>query len=570
MHVAFWHCFVPANMRRCPRCMTLNSSRRPGARSACARRLFSLWLTLTSVVGCTWQPIARDVEPELVIAGPARVVRLIDNEGRSALVSIGAEAPFTLHIVRLETRETCALPAGATVPWFAAPLTAPNLRGKDARAFLLPVFKRDGEQLNLYYTDETCTLLGPFGETLPDDLGMLQLRSDSRNVSLARDSANTLRLVDPWSNKTTQIAERVTAYVAVQRSDASGSPEALWLVEDRKLTQRALDGTLLMTLGSEVEDYFVQTLRDQLRVAYVDKGNLYEAKGPSFVPVLIAEDACAPSYQDNALDLHLPCADRQLVRIDLTTGMIRRFAPKVFRAYTASDLSFELAHENPDEPDDYEMYVSEGLTGMQPRAKLVPRPNAGVSVITRQRMVGLSVDAQLGIWSLDGKFTAGYRGVQRLQTFRDQRTGQLLWLVAYAVDADRVATVGVVDQRQLEAVVTSVELDAGVPGTSDASVPEARPLVVAERAHRDGYRVFYPGAVHEPVILTLEPPITVINPDPNNFVFSGALHAHLLSAEQSTRVDEDVESYEIVQAPLPGILYGILQGPRAGLWFAAL
>ncbi|MET0284306.1 MAG: hypothetical protein ABW352_07540 [Polyangiales bacterium] len=535
------------------------------------RLLFSLWLAVGSVVGvgCEWQPIAREVAPELVLAGPARVSRLIDSEGRNALVSIGAASPFTLHIVRLDTRESCALPAGSVVPWFVQPLVAPNLRGKDARAFLLPVFKRDGEQLNLYYTDEKCGVLGPFGETLPGDLGMLQLRSDSRNVSLVRDSKNTLRLVDPWSNKSTQIAERVTAYVPVQRSDASGLPESLWLVEDRKLTQRALDGTLLLTLGSDVGDYFVQTLRDQLRVAYVDRGNLYEAKGPSFAPVLIAEDACSPSYQDNALDLHMPCADEQLVRIDLTTGAIRRFAPKVFRSYTASELTFELAREKPD-PDDYNLYVAEGLTGMKPRALLDPRPNSGVSVIARQRMVGLSVDAQLGIWSLDGKFTAGYRGVQRLQTFRDQRTGQLLWLVAYAVDSERVATVGVIDQRQLEAVVASIELDAGVPGTSDASVPAARPLVVAERAHRDGYRVFYPSAVHEPVILTLEPPITVIDPDPDNFVFSGALHAHLLSAEESTRVDDDVVSYEIVQAPLPGIIYGILQGPRAGLWFAAL
>ncbi len=554
--------------------MTL-SSRRSGVRSSCAR-WFPFWLALASVgasvAACTWQPVAREVQPELVIAGPARVLRLIDDDGHNALIGTGLTAPFTLHVLHSETREHCALPAGAVVEWFVSPLTAPNLRGNRARSFWLPFFKRDGDTLNLYYTDEKCALIGPFGETNNLELGVIQLRADSRNVSLLRDSKNNLSLVDPWTGEVTKIASGVTSYQSVQRSDNSSTPEALWLVEDGKLTQRALDGTLLLSLGSRVDDVFAQTLRDQLRVVYVDNGNLFEAKGPSFTPVLIAESACNPLYQDNVLDLWMPCADRQLVRVDLMSGMIRRFAPQVFRAYSAADVTFEQVHDVADDPEDYSLWVSDGTTGMTPRFKLEPRPNAGVSVISNKRMVGLARNAQLGVWTISGGYTAGYRGVQRLQTFRDQRTGQLLWLIAYAVDAQRVSTVGVVEQRQLEAVVASIQLDAGVPGTSDAAVPAARPLVVAERAHIDGYRVFYPGSVREPVILTLEPPVEA---DAAVFggvegVFSGALNAHLLSAEQSTYVDEPVQSYQVVSSPIPGILYGILQGPRAGLWFAAL
>jgi hypothetical protein len=281
--------------------------------------------------------------------------------------------------------------------------------------------------------------------------------------------------------------------------------------------------------------------------------------------VLIAEGACAPSYGDNTLNLWLPCADRQLVRVDLSTGMIRRFADKVYESFVTGDLTFERAHENPDDADDWSMYVTAG-TG--PRVKLVPRPDYNTNVISGDRLAGRSFDRQLGIWTLTGQFTPAYQGIRRMQTFRDQRTGQLLWLVAYAADAQRVGTIGVVDQRQVEAVVALVQQDAGVVGSSDAAVPASKPLLIAERAHIDGYHVFYPDSVHEPVILSLEPEIKVIDIDAGTF--SGQLHAHVLSAENSAQIDDDVQSFEIVAAPLPGILYGILQGSRSGLWFAAL
>jgi hypothetical protein len=556
--------------------MTPESSRQSGAREACAT-FWSALLLLATFAGCTWQPVARDVQPELLIPGPAQVDRLLDQDGRFALVRmLGTDGgPSTPHIVHMEQRTHCELPAGSYVPPDPPALLAPNLRGADAREFLLPFFKRDDDKLNLYYADENCALRGPFVETLPENPGSLQLRSDSRNVSLVRApdgsrEEGTLYLVDPWTHQTNKIAEHVSGYAPVQRNDSSNAPEALWLFEGGKLSQRALDGTLLVSpIGSKVDHhFFAQTLRDALRIAYVDDGNLWEAKGPGFSPVLIAEGACAPSYGDNTLDLWLPCADRQLVRVDLTTGMIRRFADKVYESFVTGDLTFERAHENPDDPDDWSMYVTTGTTGTGPRLKLVPRPNANTNVISRDRLVGMSFDGQLGIWTLTGQFTPAYQGLRRIQTFRDQRTGQLLWLFAYNGDAQGVATIGVVDQRQLEAVVALVQQDAGVVGSSDAALAASRPLLIAERAHVEGYRVFYPDSVHEPVILSLEPEIKVIDIDAGTF--SGQLHAHVLSAENSAQIDDDVQSFEIVAAPLPGILYGILQGSRSGLWFAAL
>lgn len=552
-------------MQRSPRCTIRNSL-------CCLRAGWLLCLAATLVGACTWQPIAREVEPEQVMLGPSRVLRVIDQAGRYALIQNGVGDAERQRILELESRESCELPAKAEVIWFAPPLLAPKLRGKDAREFLLALIRPDdaGTPL-LYYADEHCELRGPFGATVSNRFSTLQLRSDGRDVSLVSSPSGSLTLVDPWSGQSTKIADEVGSYQSVQRSDSSSAPEALWLTEGTegkvRLTQRALDGTLLLALGSNVTGKFDQTQRDALRVSFTDNGNLYEAKGPDFTPVLIAEDACEPSYSGSSLDLWTPCADRQLVRIDLTTGVVRRFAPRVYRSDSTGEVTIELVHDDPNEPDRYNVWVSLGTTGTTPRFPLLPRPNSGVNVISRQRLVGLSVNGQLGTWSLDGKFSAGFQSIRSLQTFRDQRTQQLLWLIVYDVDENEIGTIGVIDQSELERAIEARQAssaDAGLPD-GGTSRPSAIPLKIAERAWLRGYQVYYPAAVHEPVILSLEPPMVDVGDTK-----TGTLNAHLLSAERSTHVDDGVQSFEVVASPVPGILYGIIEGPRAGLWFAAL
>src|SRR5690606_36208215 len=95
--------------------------------------------------------------------------------------------------------------------------------------------------------------------------------------------------------------------------------DALWLIEQGVLTQRTLTGERLLSLGANVQTFALEQY-DTLRVAYVDDGALYEAAGPNFFPVLIAEDACEPRYDEFYLNFLAPCEERQLVRLDLTTG----------------------------------------------------------------------------------------------------------------------------------------------------------------------------------------------------------------------------------------------------------
>jgi hypothetical protein len=57
---------------------------------------------------------------------------------------------------------------------------------------------------------------------------------------------------------------------------------------------------------------------------------------------------------------------------------------------------------------------------------------------------------------------------------------------------------------------------------------------------------------------------------PENLQFKGRLRAQLLSGALAADIDSDVSSFVLVASPLPGVLYGIEEGPKAGLWFAAL
>ena len=496
--------------------------------------------------GCSWEPIARSAKPELLLEGPARVIGLLDPpEGRYALVSIGTGDALRRHIVNVEERTSCALPAGARS--VGTPLRAANQRKDSKVLFLQPLVQGEGIEgklPELWYTDEKCGLRGPFGSVARDP-DQLTLRSDSRAISLVLGENKDLRIVDPWTNAVRLIAAAVEDdYRPVQQPDNTSAPQAIWLRQSGKLMQRALDGTLLLSLGTKVGG-FQQSLSDQLRVAYRDGEDMFEAKGPDFTPVLIAEDACAPEYVARSLEIKKPCAAQQLVRIDLITGEVKTFAKGVWKTYQQGEVSFEL--QQPEGGGASQVWVS--VQGV--RAQLVPTPSNAISSLDREHVAGRTEDGRFGIWSTD-PFVVGYQGVQQVATYRDSRTGTLLWLMFYEVVND-IGKLVLVEQEDLMRIT--------------AGLPPGVPTTLSEHVRVNAYRVFNTiGALPEPVILSLEPPITM----PDEDTVAGTLFARFLSGSLGSKIDDGVSTSEIVVAPIPGVLYGILEGPKSGLWFAAL
>ncbi|MET0340840.1 MAG: hypothetical protein ABW252_07545 [Polyangiales bacterium] len=509
------------------------------------------------LLACTWQPSARPVQPEQVFEGAARVDALLGREGRYALVQAGTITPGSaeaadvapgsgalkhFRVVDTQGLTFCSLP-----PEYApasGSLVAPNLRDDAAAKLWLPLRTGDGQ---LSFTDEECVVKGPFGK-LDRPLTTLALRGDAREVLLSLN-AGELTLIDPWTDTTRLLAREVDGYQVVDAdttvSAQARAPEAVWLLEGPRLTQRGLDGTLLLALGEDVQEFVQQRFSDGLRVAFRDGADLYEAKAPSFVPVLIAENACDALYRSTSLDLHFPCSSRQLVRIDLLTGMTRTFAPGVTEAFSLGDIEVERAR---DASNQLEIYAA---LKNGPRVRVTPIPAGTPSLLDRTRLAGVAVDGRFGVWNLSAEFVSVLSGVRELRAFRGARSNELEWLVLHDVQ-NGIGRVSTFTQRDVDRALADRTETLAL-----RTLAEGVPLT-------NGYRIA--GRIGaEPVVLTLEQSTQL--PDKR---FAGTLHARLLSGTLEARIDEGVSSNLLVVAPQPAVLYGISEGERSGLWFAAL
>lgn len=515
-------------------------------------------LAALSITSCTWEPVAGPIQPERVFEGPARVDRMLDYEGRFVLVLAGVDASARWRILNSATLSTCELPEGAQP--VSSPLTAPNLREADAPAFLLPVLRSElGQATQLFYTDEKCQLRGPFGRVGTESAQQPRaytLRTDGRAVSTVVDPEGALYVVDPWGPETHVLAQEVRGYDSVERAEAPtserDSPDALWVLEGGgKLTQRALDGTLLLSLGQNVRNLQRKLFADGERIAYRDGDDLYEAKEPSYAPVLIAKDACRPRYSNEWLDFWMPCSAEQLVRIELSTGQVKRFTQGVY----ASDpplngLIFEYVRAG----DARQVWVT---TRSGLRTQLVPTPLVPFNVLDETRISGVTGDGRFGLWTFASTpvpvaFASVFSGVKEISTYRDSRTSQLLWLMRSDLNEQGLGRLSTFTQRDVERAVAG--LDA----------PDTKTL--AEQVPPGGYQLVFAGITREPILLSLDGAVRQAGTP----VFAGTLYARLLSGSLASRIDDGVSSSKLVIAPQPGILYGITEGSKSGLWFAAL
>jgi hypothetical protein len=507
----------------------------------------SHWLGVLLIPGCTWEPVARPVQPEQVFEGPARVERMLDSDARFALVQAGMNGDTRWRIVNGETLSYCELP-GDFLPIYGS-LLAPTYRGDDAPKLLLPVQRAADNDDGLYFSDEKCTIKGPLGSLVGQGtLATLSLHADQRQVLLVLDDG-VLTVVDPWTNASRLIGQGITDFRAVdgdnRTSEAQRPPDALWLIENKKVVQRALDGTLLLSLGTDVSQLQQRRFDDGLRIAFRDGNDVFEAKGPSFTPQLIAENACSPIYRATSLDLHFPCTARQLVRIELTTGAVRRFLPGVFESTTIGGFDIERLNT---EKNEEQLWV---VSGTKLRAQIVPLPLGLPVQLGTTAVVGRTRDGRFGAWNLRGDFTPIFSGVRELWSFRNVRTSELEWLMLHDMQND-LGRISSFDQRDVERMMVQ-----GQNGFQPRTLAEGVPV--------GGFRL-HGGVGPEPIVLSLEQ----ASPMQTVEGFAGTLHARLLSGALEVRIDDGVSSNQLVVTPAPGILYGITEGPKSGLWFAAL
>jgi hypothetical protein len=495
--------------------------------------LWTLWLWLLG--GCNeWVPQAKPVQPELLLQGSFRVDRILDERQRYVLVTRDPASETSQRRLLLErsTKKFCELPSGTVRvddPLFD------RARKKTDPLFMLPVIVRESDERDreLYYSDEHCNLRGPFGRSTQSD-AVIPDQSQAA-VSVVSDGRGTVSVVNPWTEEVRVLAEGVSRYRSVLRP-ASGrsSVQALWFIENGVLTQRALTGELILSRGENVRA-FEQALYDTLRVAYVDGNELYEAAGPAFVPVLIAEDGCQPRYNGIHLNFFTPCQAQQLVRVDLTTGEPELFPPGMFWTYEQAGFLFEYFQEE----GVLSMFVTPP-TGE--RTQILEPLVEHVQVVDSRTIVGRTAEGDFRAWNANLGEVLLVRSAGRPRPFLDTRSSELLWLLPHDIQG-RLGTLSLFSQRNL---------------TQE---------VVARNVPTSGFSVEVIPQVSEPAIVVIEDAQTVSEDDTR---LRGRLRAQLLSGELGAVIDEAVTSYASVYTPLPGLLYSVEDGPRSGLWFAAL
>jgi hypothetical protein len=493
---------------------------------------------------CAWEPKAKPVQPELLVAGAVKVDRLVDRvTQRFVLITRDPAGPAPRRaIVERANKTVCDLPEGTKQVDGA--LFDPKAAA-GGPVFLLPVHvTREGEDRALYYADEHCELRGPFGRA--QSTSPLTLDGTNQEVSLVNNGKGGLSLVNPWTSQVTPIAERVSRSIGVRRpsnGEAAIGPQLLWLLEGGALTQRSLTGELVFSRGTAVTA-FEQALYDTLRVAYVDGGNLYEAAGPDFAPVRLADDACEPFYMGVSLNLYTPCKARQLVRIDLTTGEAETFEPGMLWTYEQSGFLFEYVRDQ----EGVQFYVT--APGRAERVRVFPSLIDMVQVVDAQRIVGRTEDGSFVLWDARvasnddpkrGRVELLARAGQPV-AYPDMRANEVFWVFPHNIEGGR-GTLSLFSQSSfaLETVGENVP-------TSEFSVE-----VLAQ--------------VSEAAIVLIEDAEPVSETDKR---LRGRLRARLISGELGSVVDENVTTYVSVYTPLEGLVYSVEDGDRSGLWFAAL
>lgn len=527
----------------------LASSGHSRPRALLSWALLALW-GVWACAGCTWEPQAQPVKPQLLLAGPVQIDRLLDDTWRFVLISRNPTGQRRRAIFERAPKKVCDLPEGTV--YVGARLVDPT-REKGAPLFLLPVtITREGEDRALYYTDEHCKLRGPFGRA--NSFASVSLDGGGQEVSLIGDGSGNLSMVNPWTEEVTPIASGVSAFDTVRRASAGAAgpigTQAVWLRENGALTQRALTGELLFTRGKNVTE-FEQALFSMLRIAYVDDGTLYEATAPDFQPVRLSPDACRLRYLGVDLTFFSPCDKQQFARIDLTSGALEEFEPGMLWTYEQAGFLIEYVRSE----TALTLYMTP--PGETERKVVSPAITENLQLIGTQFVAGRTADKELVVWDSKSGFTHRIAaGVSQAPlAFSDARGTTGYWLINHDVAEGR----GKLRLLQESALRTFV------PGSQVGEIQVGE--FVGDEVPTSGYSVAPLPQVSEAAIILIEDAEPVSEEDGR---LRGRLRARLVSGALGAVVDEGVTSYVTVYTPLQGLVYSVEDGERSGLWFAAL
>lgn len=401
------------------------------------------------------------------------------------------------------------------------------------------------------------------------------LPSGSGTGLLVRTPAGGLLLVDPWEQTTKQVAESV-------RSDdpTLAFGHFLWVdrgvivISDEHLTPLAFVGRDVVAVSASPEDAqlaFIQAGSDGST-----GGTLYtvDARG-SQAPVEIARDVCNMRYltlnKRRQLSYFSPCAERQLVLRDVADASVRVIDAGVAGPPSVRNLSGQsvLTYVTTDSSDAVAgtLWV---LSPEQEKVAVAENTRVGPSTVTGDGglltvLDWASTGGRLVEWKPDA-LTEVAQGVIELAPLGRLENDDLTLLGNF----DGVTG----DLLRLRADLSTELLAQGVPtraANADAFLAnfadDAGDLMLLDRSDGSS-QLLGSGVGRGAFIFTQQFRAVLMLAGRDAETRTNTLRMHLLRAQRDYVLHDGVTEAREVAFPSPGILYNVVTGDDAGVWFA--
>jgi hypothetical protein len=400
------------------------------------------------------------------------------------------------------------------------------------------------------------------------------LPSGSGTGLLVKSPEGALLLVDPWEQSVKHLAESV-------RSDdpVSAFGHFLWVdrgviaISDEKLTPLAKVGRDVVAISASPEDG---------QLAYIENsngsggGSLYtvDARGAG-EPVLVGTDACNMRYLGmdgrRFLSYHAPCGERQLVLRD-----VLRESEQVIDVNVAGFPSVRnLAGQSV-----LTYFTTESEDESYGTLWLLNPDRSKVAIAENTRVGPSTVSGDGGLLAvLDWASTGGRLVEWRPDAVTEVAQGVIELGPLGRLDNDDLTLLGNFDGEtgdllRLRADLSTEVLASGVPtraGNADAFLAnfanEAGDLMLLDRSDGSS-QALASGVARGAFIFTQQFRAVLMLASRDVDTRSNTLRMHLLRSNRDYVLHEGVTEAREVAFPSPGILYNVVIGEDAGLWFA--
>jgi hypothetical protein len=401
------------------------------------------------------------------------------------------------------------------------------------------------------------------------------LPTGSGTSLLVRTPEGGLVLVDPWEQTTQQVAESV-------RSDdpTFAFGHFLWVdrgvivISDEQVKPLAFVGRNVVAVSASPED---------AELAFIEAGaegsaggTLYTVDaGGSQQPVQIASDACNMRYLKlngrRQLSYLSPCAERQLVLRDVADASVRIIDTGVAGPPSVRNLSGQsmLTYITTDSSDSVAgtLWV---LTPEQEKVAIAENTRIGPSAVTDNGglltvLDWASTGGRLVEWKPD-ELTEVAQGVIEIAPLGRMENDDLTLLGNF----DGVTG----DLLRLRSDLSTELLAQRVPtraGSADAFLAnfdgEAGDLMLLDRSDGSSQPIGS-GVGRGAFIFTQQFRSVLMLADRDPETRTNTLRMHLLRADRDYVLHDGVLEAREVAFPSPGILYSVVTGDDAGIWFA--